>query len=750
MTATTIPARALAAALLAAAAVAAEPPPPFPKTPAEMLTARQDIWAEAAIRQPGGPSYEFFRDLLRPLRYVDTDFRYYPITLSAPGAAVKGRLVSNGSAINALARQPDWVTEVGTPVHVHVGPDGDPFGGDLAHLDGPHYADGWLPIVRLKYDHGGASYGEEVFAAVDEPLAAAGAVVAKFDFPGKDRGRLGLRFELGYEMLTGRGGVVKDKAGKVYAAFDDGWEWNAARNLLMSRPDHAAGHVTIFTKPVDSAPAAAPDFYAKQRDLCERRWRDLLAAGVHLDIPEPLVQNAWRSLVVGNAMIAVGDRMHYSANNAYSHLYEGECGDATRAMMLFGQTADARRFIGPLLDFPRQDTRFHVGGHKLQMLAHYYLVTRDKEYMREKEPVWSKVIDLIVENRKKTGNGLVPPDRYAGDINRPVFSLSSNAACWRGLRDMAVVLRDLGQTERADQLVAIAKEHKAAILAAVAKSERKEVTPPFIPIALMAGETPFDPLTATQLGSYYDLMIPYVLGSDVFMGTERETWAIDYLRQHGGLAMGMIRSMPHQGLFNGVPGNNVLYGLRYMLTILRRDDVGHALAGFYGQLAQAMARDTFIGGEGSRLYLGDARGRSFSLPPNSAANAMFLQTLRYLLVQDWTDDAGNPHELRLLYGVPGRWLADGTALKFERMPTLFGPVSVRCRSRLSQGEVVVDVEAPPRAPAKWTVRLPLPPGWRVRSAGIDNEQITIDEGAVLDLTGKTGSFKVRYVVEKGG
>src|SRR5581483_4433743 len=123
-------------------------------------------------------------------------------------------------------------------------------------------------------------------------------------------------------------------------------------------------------------------------------------------------------------------------------------------------------------------------------------------------------------------------------------------------------------------------------------------------------------------------------------------------------------------------------------------------------------RDTFSGGEGSKFFHGDSRGRSFYLPPNSTANAMFLQTLRYLLVQDWPDDAGRPHELRLLYGAPGRWLADGATLKVERAPTLFGLVSLRTESHLSKGEVDVQVEAPPRAPAKWLLRPPLPPGWR--------------------------------------
>jgi hypothetical protein len=223
---------------------------------------------------------------------------------------------------------------------------------------------------------------------------------------------------------------------------------------------------------------------------------------------------------------------------------------------------------------------------------------------------------------------------------------------------------------------------------------------------------------------------------------------IDYLRRHGGLAMGMIRSHGHQGQFNGEPGNNVLYGLRYMLTILRRDDVGHAQAGFYGQLAQAMTRDTFIGGEGSKFFHGDSRGRSFYLPPNTAANAMFLETLRYLLVQDWTDDAGKPNELRLLYGVPGRWLEDGKKITLERAPTLFGPVGVRCESRLKKGEVVVEVEAPPRPPAKWTLRPPLPPGWRFKSATVGDAAATLGSNGVVDLTGKTGTVRVQYAVEK--
>src|SRR4051812_42110778 len=73
-------------------------------TPQQLMDSKIDLAGEAALKQPEGPTYDFFDKLLPPLRYVDSDFRHYPINLSAPAAMVKGRLVSNGSAINARAR----------------------------------------------------------------------------------------------------------------------------------------------------------------------------------------------------------------------------------------------------------------------------------------------------------------------------------------------------------------------------------------------------------------------------------------------------------------------------------------------------------------------------------------------------------------------------------------------------------------------------------------------------------------------
>ncbi|MBI4578334.1 MAG: hypothetical protein HY718_01435, partial [Planctomycetes bacterium] len=705
----------------------------------EMAAAETDVWGEAAMRQPDGASYDFFAGLLPPLRWVNTEFRHYPIMLSAPLAAQKVRLISNGSAINPRANKPPMWKESGFAVAFSVGEPDEPYGGNIERLDGPRYAEGWLPIVQTTYRSGGATYAQEVFAPVEPDLTAAGAVFVRFTLAKGDAGRVTARVDFDHPIHMEQ--QLRDEAGRCLVVFGPHWKWNESSREL--RADLRGGDscvLVIFTVPAaKTALAATAEVYEQHRQTCATCWRDRLARAVRLETPEPMVNDAWRSMVVGNEMVAVGDRMHYSAGNAYDHLYEAESGDAVRAMMLYGYIDEARRMIGPLFEFDRQATRFHVAGHKLQLLAHYYWITRDAAYIRERRSMWRPVVDLIVTSRQPA-HGLLPPDRYAGDIAEDVYSLHSNANCWRGLRDMSVILDEIGKGDEAGsaeflaearRVRDVAADFRKSILDAVARSERHDVRPPYIPVALLGREPPPIPLTSTRNGSYYCLVAPYTLGSDIFgHGSQREQWLLDWFQQHGGIAMGMVRSTPHQGQFKDEPGVNVLYGLRYQLTLLRRDEREKVLVGFYGQLAQGMTRETFIGGEGSRFVHGDEQGRSFYLPPNTTSNAIFMQTLRYLLVQDWDlDEDGLPDTLRLLYAAPRRWLDDGRTIRLERVPTAFGEISIETESRLAHGEFAVNVAAPPRPVRHLSLRAPLPRAWTAVSAHVGGEILALGPDA---------------------
>ncbi|MBM3334752.1 hypothetical protein FJY63_08830, partial [Candidatus Sumerlaeota bacterium] len=680
----------------------------------DMIAARTDVWGEAAMRQPDGASYEFFKDLLPPVRYVNTAFRHYPIMLSAPLSSQKARLVSNGSAINALANKKPMWREIGVPVTFRVGDPATTFGQNLESLDGPRYANGYLPVVQMTYRHNGVAYEEEVFAPVEPELAEHGTLLVRFTPKASSRARVAAHVAAA-GALEASGVSIRNSKGHALVTYDSSWRWEASgKQLVTAFSPQRSALLAVYTRPTSQPISALTmETYEYLRQQCLTAWNDLLARGMQLEVPEQIVNNAWRSLVIGNFMIAVGDRMHYSAGNAYDHLYEGECGDATRSLLYFGFAAEARRMVGPLLDFQRKDTRFHVAGHKLQLLCDYYWMTRDREYLREKEPVWRSVVEFIMGS-SDPATSLVGRDRYAGDISQQVFSLKSNSNCWRGLRDISTALDDMGEHADAQRIAQRARQLREAILDAVAKSERLDTRPPFIPNALLSDEEPHDPLTATRMGSYYNLIAPYTLGSGIFgYNSPREQWLLEYLQQRGGIAMGMIRCQPHQGEFDKQPGINVLYGLRYQQTLMRRDDRERALVGFYGHLAQAMTRDTFIGAEGSRFLHGDKYGRSMYLPPNSANNAMFLLTLRRLLIQDWDLNEDNkPETLRLLYAIPRRWLGDGAVLKIERAPTAFGTISLDVSSRLTASKVTVRIVAPPLSPQTMSLRLPLPSGWK--------------------------------------
>lgn len=719
------------------------------------LQAKEDFWGHIAMQQPGGPSYEFFSQLLPPLRYVDAAFKYYPIILSAPDAPLKARLVSNGSAINARALKRTW-KDYGIPVAFKIGADEAGFGADLNALRGPNYEDGYLPIVSFQYKHNSQVCEEEVFATVDTLGADSGLVYVQF----KNLTNTELTVSAAVvpnAPIHVSDGAIRDANSYAWVWFDNTWQWGAAKSALTAKiPPGQTAYLAIATRPM-AQPVRMPDLpadYESQRKSCVNLWLAYIRNGMSLSVPEPIVNNAWRAEVIGDYMLMKGDNADYSYGNSYERLYEAECGDTVRSLMLFGYGEDTKRMMVPLLNFTRTNgnysLKFHQAAYKLQMLAHYYWLTRDASFIHDHKDQWQREVDLLITNREP-GTGILPKEQYAGDIFDRIYSLNSNANGWRGLRDIASVLIDIGDREDGERIANVARDFRHAILAAVDKSINNSTTPPFIPLSLYGSETPYDPITATKMGSYWNLMAPYVIGSGIFgPGDDRENWLIEYLQKHGGICMGMIRFDQHSGLFANENALDDLYSLRYVDKLAERDDVDRVLTAFYGKLAQGMTRDTFIGCEGSSLKALDGFGRPMYLPPNSTANAFFLWTLRDMLVQDLDlNDDGQPETLRLMFATPRRWMNDRDEIKLDHAPTAFGEVSVRMYSKLNSGQVIVEVAPPMRNPPKQTLlRVRLPENWVLRTADVEGQKLAFDKRGTMDITQFKDRFTLRCTVVK--
>jgi hypothetical protein len=715
------------------------------QTTQQVIDSKTDLWGEAALKQAGGPSYEYFEKLLPPLRYVDTDFVHYPIVLSAPGSIVKARLVSNGSQINALARQPTWDHEQGMPVQFRVGETREFFGQDLSRLTGPKLEQDYLPIVRLSYQTPDGTFGEEAFASVDDRLSAPGTVLVKIDFPEKSKGRMDVRFEAGTTPMKGKGGLILDAGGKLVAAYeDDAWQWLLGRNMLISKPNHpATTHLLIFTTPIDPslAPKLSADLYNIEHQRAIDRWTRLTNSGTTLEIPEPVVQNAWRALIAQQYAILSGEHMNYSASNQYARKYSHESGDSMRSLLYFHHFDTGAKTIAPIFIYKREGIELHDAGFKLQDLADYYFITKDAQLVRDLHELWQREIDLILSQRDKT-TGLLPREQYCSDIKTPVISINTNANCWRGLRGMAVVLADIGETTEAEKLATAAKEYRADILKAAEKAWVRSVDPPFFQLALGEEEPPI-PITVSRIGSYWNLVINALLGSGLFAHDSQQTTDIlRYIQTQGGLCMGMTRVQSAPATWISTRNIDDLYGLRYALMLLKRDEPDRALVSFYGKLAQGFTRDTFYDGEATSIFPSDPYGRQISLPPNSTANASFLLQLRNLLVQDWDfDDDGHADTLRLLFATPRRWLEDDKQIKVNRAPTQFGDVSLVATSNLSKGEVTVDLDLPKTVPTHTLLRLRLPEGCKIDSMKAGDQTLKVD-GETVDISSLRGKVSL--------
>ena len=629
-----------------------EEPKSHPVTPtmAEVITSGRDLWGEAAMAQPNGASYEFFEPLLAPLRYVHADFRYYPLVLSAPRAKTKARLISNGSGVNLRGGSRSW-KDVGTPVVFRVGPDEFRFGDLRERLSVPELAEGWLPIYSIDYRHpfpAGSEaltpidqkpsrreqevYRLEAFVSTDEALAENAVVFVRFSLVAGAQGLVTVQPEPAAASRFANG-QIKNERGEVIATFDETWKW-----------ERQGAHATITPgKPATLAIATIPlaenslrfdrTTYDSHRAETIDTWRKIVGRAMQVELPEPRLNHAWKNLVCQNFLLASGNRMLYSAGNQYEALYEMEGSDAVLAMLVWGYEKEAQELFVPLLDFTRKGLENHQAGQKINDVVRYWWQTRERQWVKEMLPRVEREFTQIISNRDGS-TGLLPKERYCGDIATPVHSLSVEAKVVRALRDLPSVLRGIGEIELADRVTKSETEIRPKILDAIMKSIRHDVSPPFVPIALLDKEAIHDPITATRIGSYWNLIINYVIGSRIFLpGSAEEMWIPEYLHRHGGLCMGMVRAGGAQNNFwTGPDRMNPLYGTRYVLDVLRRDDPERALVSLYGMLAHGFTRNTLIAAEGNTLAPVDDDGRFFYCPPNSAGNAHFLSILRNLLV----------------------------------------------------------------------------------------------------------------------
>ncbi|HEX7083842.1 MAG TPA: hypothetical protein VF186_06985 [Gaiellaceae bacterium] len=680
-----------------------------------VLRSGRDVWGDALLRRPGGPTYAAARGHLPPLLLARgpggkplTDSGVYYLPFAQPegpsGAGSVALHVADGSqVVSQRVGGPSLTVDVGAGGH-------ERYGSCLARLGAPRLAGGWLPILETGYrDAAGARYRQESFAVrrggrlisfvrVDvDARRASGAVTVRLHAAGAGR-------SLAYRVARG-------ERRTVYAAW-----------------------------PVTAVPDAGS--YAQAREAVVDYWRKRLAEGAAISVPEARVENALRALRVQN--LTLGWR--YSIGNPYEEFSFPESVDDAQVLAEQGFLAEARSVLRVSLTRAPAPYPNWKKGERLLASAEYVRLSGDRAYLAAATPVLRGWVTALGRQIDGPGGGLLDRERYSSDIPNDVLGLHSQAVVWEGLRAMAGVWAQNGQAALATRCRRLATRLGGALRRAVARSERRLPDGSlFLPAQLLDDERPYPLLTGERLGSYWNLVMPYALASGLLPpGGRQATGALRYLLLHGSRLLGLVRSGGYALYGKNPPpptsATDEVYGINVARFLADNDQADQLVLSLYGDLAAGMTDGTFVSGEAASLApLAGAGGyRAMYLPPNSAANGAFLETLRLMLVHETRDADGRPRGLQLAYATPRDWLRPGKRIAVGGMPTSFGRVSFEIRATTRSARVSVDV--PSTRPARLGLRLRLPAGRRITSVALDGRPFgRVDRATgTLDLSGLTG------------
>ncbi|HSJ93168.1 MAG TPA: hypothetical protein VK896_03945, partial [Gaiellaceae bacterium] len=567
----------------------------------EALRSGRDVWGDRLLSAAGGPTFAAASRHLGPLHYARTvdgqnltrsGAYYLPFSLPAPAAGAGAAMLHVADGSEVLARR---VT--GPALGVAVGSEGrEQYGSCFARLVPARLADGWLPILRTGYrDAGGTRYAQESFTTRHARRLTA------------------------FVELTAFGGPAELRIGG------------------LSRRVPADATRTLYARWTPPAPAVAIDAsaYGAARGSVTRYWRARLARGMRFDVPEREVRDGARTLLTQALTLT----WRYSYGNPYEQVSFPETIDVARVLGEYGFEAAARTSLRAALPArPTPYPNWKMGSKLLGFGVHDRL-HRDGPLLRSVTPMLRGFVDALTTRQERSG--LLPRERFSSDVADEVYGLHAQATIWRGLHEIADAWARTGRPDLARATRRVAVRLERGLRSAV----RRSASPLpdgslFVPMRLLDDRPPYARATESREASYWNLVAPYALASGLLpRGSPEARGALRYLGLHGTRLLGIVRSGAYvlYGAGAGGPrsGVNPVYGnaaTRFLAELDRPDRLVLAL---YGQLAAGMTPRTFVAGEGTTVApLGGVYPRAMYRPPNAAANATFLATLRELLVHE--------------------------------------------------------------------------------------------------------------------
>ena len=541
------------------------------------------------------------------------------------------------------------------------------------------------------------------------------------------------------------GRKILDGAGKVILESAQEFELESCGpvEMLATFVPDADGNVYLRTPQTESKvgeSAFDKQQYEAALATFDDEWSRDLRAGAQVRLPsEEWMQriDIWQSQVAAITRVHYqgAERLSYGAG-FYQAYFGPEEGWPIVALAQWGRGEEARRQAEIMLSAENRDkTNVHHqsrNGTSAWYTAEVARLTRDAAWLASIAPALDENAEWTIAARRSTQDnkspltrGLLPAHIYGGDVRDPATSLYASMVCYKGLVETAAIYGELGSPEmkeRGKKYATEATAFRARLVEVMNAVVDEQASPPFLPLALDVpsldgrNEGPYERLTASRYGNYWNLFAPSVLELGLTLDVKRDRpngLLLDTLSRHGGLWATLPRF--NQGL-------DAAYSIGIQRELQRRSrrDVRErerAVAGMQAFFLHAASRNGFTIPEVAGLFpdrldraayerlvrespwsfgmYDDDRyldGHISFTEPLGAAAGEALWLVRDALVCEERDARGLPNgELFLLANVPSDWFAEGKEIELKDLPTAYGTIRLKVRSSIdSNGKVLID------------------------------------------------------------
>lgn len=644
----------------------------------------------------------------------------------------------------------------------------------------------WLPVVNRKFSYKEFEYDQTVLAIAesfdtDKPLVAWVKMTVKNNSKQKKSQELSVLFQgtgarPSDQIWATSGRVIVDNPMLLKA--DDHVVLNENNDVVFwsSREDGTFGDdrltyrfmlepdqedVIYFCMPFEpvhksKASLIKGEDFDQTYSAVKSYWTDMMANTMQINVPESIVNNAYRTWQVNNFLLVQQDkhRLTYKTIDA-PFFYEGIFGYAAAMYLNTITTAgyydEAKRCARMFLNLQREDGSIsgvnrtnsiipHQHGAILYTISQIYRMGRDTEWFTSVVPELIKGCNWISnhlrsnrQDRESVAYGLLPPLRCNVDnAYTSAQEYSGNAWCWAGMNEVGVALKELGGEYAAEgeRIIREADQYRKDILASMDKAAVVMDDAVFIPLDISV-KTPYPYAVVNNETFYYTWISSRMLESMIFDKDDPRMAAFtNYFEYYKGIILGLCRMGGSNKL-----GYTAHFAGGYGISNLRMGKLDRSLLNFYAMFSYGQARNLYATQEHDNFLVGENDSWYYARQPHLHSTSELLRITNKMLIYEEKNN-----EICLAFGIPKAWLEDGKTVEVKNSQTCFGPVSYRIDSKVADKKMHVTVRHDDNKAASSVIKVKLrhPQGKAISKVEVNGQSWTEFDHEVITLPqGKT-------------